>query len=65
MEVIISSLIQDSKEKELLDISKITNLGWHAKTDLKEGIKKTYDWYIQNHANPENNINFNSHITQY
>lgn len=32
--------------RKLLDISKIKQIGWEARTDLKEGIKKTYEWYI-------------------
>jgi GDP-L-fucose synthase len=31
-----------------LDTKKINNLGWHAKTSLKEGIKKTLDYCLQN-----------------
>jgi len=28
-----------------LEISKLSNIGWHAKIKLKPGIAKTYDWY--------------------
>ncbi len=31
--------------RKLLDVSKLNNLGWSAKTSLKEGIRKTYKWY--------------------
>ena len=31
-----------------LDTEKINNLGWHAKTSLEEGIKKTLDYCLQN-----------------
>ena len=31
--------------KKLLDVSKAKSLGWEAKISLREGIKKTYDWY--------------------
>lgn len=36
----------DGMPRKLLDISKIKTLGWEPKIKLKEGIKKTYDWYI-------------------
>ncbi len=36
----------DGTPRKLLDVSKITNLGWKAKTSLKEGLTKTYQWYI-------------------
>jgi len=31
--------------RKLLDVSRITNLGWQAKTSLQEGIRKTLEWY--------------------
>ena len=38
----------DGTPKKLLDVTKINNLGWKAKINLSEGIKRTYDWYVQN-----------------
>jgi len=38
----------DGNPRKLLDSSKIFNLGWKPKTDLNEGIKITYDWYLRN-----------------
>jgi GDP-L-fucose synthase len=29
-----------------LDVSKINDLGWSAKTSLVDGVKKTYQWYV-------------------
>ena len=29
-----------------LDISKLKGLGWKPKIDLKEGLKRTYDYYL-------------------
>lgn len=37
----------DGTPRKLLDVSKLSNLGWKAKTGLEEGIRKTYDWYIK------------------
>lgn len=31
--------------RKLLDVSKLHSLGWRAKVTLKEGIRKTIDWY--------------------
>ncbi len=36
----------DGTPKKLLDVSRINNLGWKYSTELKEGIEKTYSWYI-------------------
>lgn len=38
----------DGTIRKLIDSSKINELGWKAKTPLKEGIKLTYDWYSKN-----------------
>jgi GDP-L-fucose synthase len=38
----------DGTPKKLTDTGKINNLGWKSKTTLEDGIKQTYDWYIQN-----------------
>lgn len=35
----------DGTPRKLLDISRIKSLGWESKTTLKEGIKKSYEWY--------------------
>lgn len=38
----------DGVPRKLLDISKIKSLGWEPKVkNLKEGIRKTYDWYVK------------------
>jgi nucleoside-diphosphate-sugar epimerase len=34
------------KVKEVLNVSKINKLGWTAKTDLRTGIRKTYEDFI-------------------
>ena len=36
----------DGMSKKLLDISRIKSLGWEPKTSLQDGIKKTYEWYL-------------------
>ena len=34
--------------RKLLNVDRIKELGWKPKTNLKEGIEKTYEWYRQN-----------------
>jgi len=36
----------DGTPKKLLDVSKLNSYGWIAKTNLEEGIRKTYDYYL-------------------
>jgi GDP-L-fucose synthase len=38
----------DGTPRKLLDVSKINGLGWSANTPLREGIRKTIQWYLEN-----------------
>lgn len=38
----------DGTPRKLLDVTRINNLGWRSKISLEEGIKNTYNWYIEN-----------------
>jgi GDP-L-fucose synthase len=35
----------DGTPRKLLDVSRISAMGWHAHTPLKEGLVKTYAWF--------------------
>lgn len=39
----------DGTPRKLMDVSRINSLGWKYKTELEEGIKKTYDWFLNNY----------------
>jgi len=34
--------------RKVLNVDKIKSLGWEPKVGLREGIEKTYEWYVQN-----------------
>ncbi len=34
--------------RKLLDVSKVTSLGWHYRTELEEGIRLSYEDFLQN-----------------
>ena len=36
----------DGSPRKLIDISCLSNLGWNYNTNLKDGLKKTYKWYL-------------------
>lgn len=36
----------DGMPQKLMDVTKLTEAGWTAKTSLKEGLKKTYDYFL-------------------
>jgi GDP-L-fucose synthase len=40
----------DGTPRKLLDVGKLTALGWQAKTPLADGIRATFDWYLANCA---------------
>lgn len=38
----------DGMPKKLLDVSRIHEANWHHNIELKEGLRRTYDWYLVN-----------------
>lgn len=38
----------DGTPRKLMDVSKMNEMGWKAQVDLKTGIQKTYEWYLNN-----------------
>lgn len=37
----------DGTPRKLMDVSWLQGLGWRASTGLREGIQRTYDWYLE------------------
>ena len=46
-EIVFDTSKPDGTPRKLLDVSKLSSLGWQAKTGLREGIKRTYQWYVE------------------
>jgi GDP-L-fucose synthase len=40
----------DGTMRKLLDVSRARALGWQAKVSLKEGLEKTYRWFLENES---------------
>jgi GDP-L-fucose synthase len=38
----------DGTPRKLMDISKMKKIGWQYSTELEDGIKKTYSWFLDN-----------------
>ena len=38
----------DGTLRKLLDVSKLSDLGWRSAVSLREGISRTYEWFLQN-----------------
>ena len=39
----------DGMPRKVMDINKISKLGWNSKIELKEGLKQAYKWFIDNY----------------
>ncbi len=40
----------DGTPRKVMDVSKLSSLGWEAKISLRDGIKSTYQWFLENVA---------------
>jgi GDP-L-fucose synthase len=40
----------DGAPRKLLDVSRLTGLGWTARTSVENGFRQTYDWFLKNIA---------------
>lgn len=38
----------DGTPRKLLDVSRLRKFGWSHKTGLREGLERTYDWFLNN-----------------
>jgi len=47
-DIICDSSKPDGTPRKLMDVSRINSLGWKYKTELKDGITKTYKWFQEN-----------------
>jgi len=47
-EIIWDSSKPDGTPRKLMDITKMHELGWKHELDLEEGVKRTYEWFLDN-----------------
>ena len=47
-EIIYDTSKPDGTPRKLLNVDKITGLGWSAKINLSDGVASTYDWFLNN-----------------
>jgi GDP-L-fucose synthase len=45
-ELVFDATKPDGTLRKLIDISRLSNMGWKYSIDLEEGLKKTYQWYL-------------------
>ena len=39
----------DGAIRKLIDVTSLKNMGWKYSVDLKEGLEKTYKWYLESY----------------
>jgi len=50
-DLVFDSTKPDGTPRKLLDVSKLNNAGWKSKINLDDGIRETYQWFIENEDN--------------
>ena len=47
-EIVFNMKMPDGTYRKLLDISKIESLGWKPVINLQDGLRQTYNWFLEN-----------------
>jgi len=47
-EIVYDASKPDGTPRKLLDVSKLTKLGWQAHISLRQGVEETYRWFLEN-----------------
>ena len=53
----------DGTPRKLLDTTRLSGLGWEPKIHLRDGIRETYEWFLQHYADArlQDSVNATSH----
>ncbi len=49
-EIVQDASKPDGTPRKILDVSRLSDLGWTARIGLRDGIAQTYKWFVDNHA---------------
>ncbi|EHY0935665.1 GDP-fucose synthetase [Vibrio cholerae] len=49
--VVFDSTKPDGTPRKLMDVSRLAALGWQYRVDLEAGLRKTYQWFLDNQDN--------------
>ena len=47
-EIVFDDTKPDGTPRKLIDVSRISKMGWSYTTELEDGLEKTYKWYLHN-----------------
>jgi len=50
-EIVFDSTRPDGISRKLMDVSRLEHLGWKTNTSLEQGLKMTYQWFLENQNN--------------
>ena len=46
--IVFDTTKPDGTPRKLIDVTRLKNAGWRYSVNLKNGLKKTYEWYLEN-----------------
>ena len=46
-ELVFDTNKPDGAPRKLIDVTRLSQMGWHYSIELKDGLSKTYSWYLQ------------------
>jgi GDP-L-fucose synthase len=49
-EIVFDPTKPDGMPRKLMDVSRAARLGWTAKVEIPDGLRRTYDWYLEHVA---------------
>ena len=50
-ELVFDTSKPDGTPRKVLDVTKINELGWQSKTNLENGLKISFEWFLNNYNN--------------
>lgn len=50
-ELVFDTSKPDGTPRKLMDVSRLKHLGWRAQINLEDGLRQTYEWFLQNEGN--------------
>ena len=48
--IVFDSSKPDGTPRKLMDVSRLSSMGWMARTGLRQGIEETYQWFLAHSA---------------
>jgi GDP-L-fucose synthase len=46
-DIVYDATKPDGTPRKLVDVTRLFSLGWRPSVELEDGIRRTYDWYLE------------------